>query len=214
MKKTDLIILGSGNPDIIKLIDDINDNKMTYNLLGFLEKDEKLFGNKLMGYEVVGDDDLLKTEYKNCAVINNIAGSPQLRSQVSNKFIVEYNLKNFPSLIHPSVNTKYFNYGIGNIIYDNVSLGGDVTIGDFNVIFYGSIVAHQTKIGNFNVIGGNVIIGSRSNISDRVIVSNSATISNKIIICDDAFVGVGSVVIKSILKPKKVFGNPAREVPS
>ena len=36
----DLIVVGSGGVDIIKLIEDINSEKRIYNFLGFLEKDE------------------------------------------------------------------------------------------------------------------------------------------------------------------------------
>jgi UDP-3-O-[3-hydroxymyristoyl] glucosamine N-acyltransferase len=211
MQLTDLIIVGAGNPDIVKLVDDINSQKMTYNLIGFLEKDESLYGHKLCDYDIIGSDELLKTAFSKCAVVNNVWGSSSIRKNLTNK-IISYGINTFPNMIHPTVNLKYFSHGIGNIIYDNVTLGGNVIIGNFNIIFYGSVLGHQAVLGDYNLIGGHVMIGSRSNISTGVIVSNSCTISNGLTICDDVFIGVGSVVVGSINKSKKVFGNPAREM--
>jgi UDP-3-O-[3-hydroxymyristoyl] glucosamine N-acyltransferase len=212
MKKIDIIILGAGNPDIIKLIEDINDYKSTYNLIGFLEKDESLFGKKIGGYEIIGSDELLISKFSSCAVVNNVAKDTKIRGSFSDKIQTMFGKLNFPNLIHPSINIKHLNFGIGNIIYENTSLGADVKIGDFNLIFFGCILGHQTNIGNKNILGANVTIGSRCTISDRVQLSNSCTISNSLSICDDVFVGVGSVVLRSISKPMKVFGNPAREM--
>jgi len=211
MKTIDLIITGAGNPDIVKLVDDINQREKTYNLIGFLEKNKDLFGSKFAGYEIIGGDDLLKTEFNKCAVVNNVWDSYKTRSGLSKK-IAGFGITNFPNMIHPSINKKHLTYGKGNIVYENVSLGSNVIIGDFNIIFYGSVIGHQAVLGNYNLLGGNVMIGSRANISNGVIVGNSGTINNNISICDDVFVGIGSVVIGSIRKPKRVFGNPAREI--
>jgi len=160
MKTTDLIIVGAGNPDIVKLVEDINDLKITYNMIGFLEKDEGLYGKYICGYQVIGGDELLKTEFKNCAVVNNVWNTSKIRNELSGK-ILQYGITNFPNMIHPSVNTKYFKCGKGNIIYDNVSLGSDVVIGDFNIVFYGSVLGHQAELGSYNLIGGHVMVGSR-----------------------------------------------------
>jgi UDP-3-O-[3-hydroxymyristoyl] glucosamine N-acyltransferase len=211
MKKIDLIIVGSGNPDIIKLIEEINEYNHSYNIIGILEKNRELFGNKINGYEIIGGDELLESEFKDCAVINNVSATPKIHSQLSQK-LFSYGLTNFPNLIHPGIRLKHLKLGIGNIIYENISFGSDVVLGDFNILFYGSVIGHQAVIGNYNLIGGNVMIGSRAKISDRIVISNSSTINNNISIHDDVFIGTGSVVINSIENPIRVFGNPARKM--
>lgn len=213
IKKTDLIVVGAGNPDIIKLIETINDYFNIYNFIGLLEKDVSLHGKKINGHEILGDDELLKTEFRNCAVVNNVCVSPKIRSEITNNLKNNFGITNFPNLIHPQINLKYFNSGIGNIIYENVSLGANVEIGDFNIIFYGSVLGHETKIGDCNLFGGNVTVGARCNINNRNYFSNSCTIKNNLEICDDVFIGIGSVVMQSVAQPKKLVGNPARALP-
>lgn len=211
MKKVDLIIVGLGNPDIIKLIEEINEYNHSYNIVGILEKNKDLYGKKINGYEIIGGDELLETEFKDCAVVNNVSATPKIHFRVSQKFF-SYGINNFPNLIHPSIKLKHLQLGFGNIIYEHTSFGSDVVIGDFNIIFYGSVIAHQAVIGNYNMIGGNVMIGSRAVLSNRILISNSSTINNNISIADDVFIGVGSVVINSIESPIRVYGNPARKM--
>ena len=46
----DLVVLGTGNADIIRLIEDINDDKKQYNFLGFIDKNDSLVGSNIFGY--------------------------------------------------------------------------------------------------------------------------------------------------------------------
>ncbi len=55
----DLVVVGSGGLDIVRLIEDINADKETYNFLGFLEEDESKIGTEILGHPVLGNDDLL-----------------------------------------------------------------------------------------------------------------------------------------------------------
>lgn len=101
--------------------------------------------------------------------------------------------------------------GAGSIIARGTF--SDTVIGDECELNAGTSLGHNCKVGNktmllgSNRISGNTIIGERCEII-------SASIKNRIIIGDDVKVGIGSVIIKDIESGKKVFGNPARVVPS
>lgn len=208
----DLIVIGAGNPDIVMLIEEINDYKKIFNFLGFLEKNNELYGTKIYGYEVLGGDELLKKEFKDCLLVVNLVSNIKYRNEYIINLLKHFNITHFPNLIHPSVKIKYSTFGAGNIIYQNVTLGANVKVGDFNIIFYGSIIGHEAIVGNNNLLGANVMIGARTKINNNIYISNSSTISVGLNVCDDVFIGVGSVVVNSILKPKKIFGNPAKEL--
>src|SRR5574344_1996993 len=100
-KMKDLIVLGSGGIDIVQLIEDINSDKPKYNFLGFLEKDESKIGTNVLGYPILGSDNLLLSEYSKCAVVNNIMHMPQLHERVPQRLHDEFKIFNTPSLIHP-----------------------------------------------------------------------------------------------------------------
>lgn len=44
-------------------------------VIGFSEKDKKLHGADVMGYRILGGDDLLFDHFKHCSVVNNVTGS-------------------------------------------------------------------------------------------------------------------------------------------
>jgi len=210
----DTLILGANNPDIIKLVEDINDYKKTYHILGFLEKNKELHNKNLYGYPVLGGDELLDSdEFKDIGIINNVYGNAELHEKVVNKLLNKFKKSQFPNLIHPSISTRHVEFGIGNTIYENVNFGAKARIDNFNIIYYGSLVAHEATIKDNCLIGANCTIGARSSLGDRVVIASHSVIKNDLSIGNDVFVGLGSVVVNSITKPVKVFGNPARVIP-
>lgn len=203
----DLVVLGSGGIDIVQLIEDINANKPTYNFLGFLEKDENLIGKEILGYPILGNDDLLFSKFSKCAVVNNVMHTPQLHENVTKKLHEYYKIFDTPSLIHPTVNRNHVDIGEGNIIFSNCKLCSAVKIGDFN-IFYTVVVNHETVIGNYNLISTSVI-GSRCKIGDYNLLGNGSTIANTAKIGNCNNIGVGSVVMRNIGDNQNVLGYPA-----
>lgn len=187
-------------------------SKKKLTILSVLEKDKECIGKDIFGVPIIGGDELLKSKYKKCAVVNTVFQSTQHHESIIKRIKNEYNITNLPNLIHPKTDITFSEIGIGNIIYENVLFGSNVKIGNFNNIFYGSILGHDVTISNSCLLGAGVVIGARSNVGDRVYISNSSTINIETKIVNDCFIGVGSVVTQSILKPKKVFGNPAKEM--
>jgi acyl-[acyl carrier protein]--UDP-N-acetylglucosamine O-acyltransferase len=208
----DIIIIGAGNPDIIKLIESINAIEPRYNIIGFLEKDVSKHGQNIFGYEIIGDDTLLSSELKNVAIVLNVFGSPQLRLEIVRKIFDFSGVHEFPNIIHPNIDLKFVKIGEGNIVYDNVSFASNINIGNFNMIYPCASIGHETEIGNYNLIAANVMIGGRCRLGSNIIFGNSCSINASVNLVDNIFVGIGSVVTKSISRPVKLFGNPAREL--
>jgi len=73
-------------------------------------------------------------------------------------------------------------------------IGHNVTIGKHSIVTAGVTIAGSTKIGNYVWIGPNSII--RENI----------------FIGDNAFIGMGSVVTKSVENGWIVYGVPAKKI--
>lgn len=210
-KIKDIVIVGSGNPDIIRLIEDINDRQKTFNILGFLEKAPELIGQRILNYPIIGDDTLLATEFSNCCVVNNVMATTRLHEKITKMIQTSHSNDLTPNLIHPSVNQKYVEFGYGNIIYENVCIGVDASIGSFNIVYQGTLIGHQAKIGSHCLFAASTI-GARATIGDRVLFGNRSMVIPSKSICDDSFIGAGSVVVRSIKRPKAVFGNPAKEL--
>lgn len=205
----DLVSVGTGGIDFIRLIEDINSDKKMFNFLGFLEKDDSKIGTELLGYPVLGPDDLLLKELSHCSVINNVMNTPQLHAQVTNSLINNYHMTKFPNLIHPSIDMRYVKIGHGNVIYVLSDFGSLVEIGDFNIM-YGASVAHESKIGDSNCFA-QVRVGARCKIGSRNLFGNGSVISNLVKVKDDNTIGVGSVVMTNVKSGKHLLGYPAMD---
>lgn len=206
----DLIVVGIGGIDIVRLIEHINSVKPTFNLIGFLEKDESKIGTEIYGYPVLGGDELLLTEFSKCAVVNNVMHTTRTHEVITKKLMSEYHIQDFPNIISPSIYLKGLDVGIGNIIYGGNSLGTGVKIGDFNIL-YGALIGHETTLGDYNLIA-RAGIGSRCRIGSYNLIGNSVTLANSLRMGNDNEIGVGSVVIKNVKDNHHLMGYPAVEM--
>ena len=206
----DLVIVGSGGIDIVRLIENINMEKPVFNLIGFLEKDQSKIGNEVLGYPVLGGDELLLTEFSKCAVVNNVMHTPRIHEMVTKKLISEYHITDFPNIISPQISLRSLSLGMGNIIYRDNGLGTSVRIGNFNIL-YAAQIGHETSIADYNLIA-RAGIGSRCIIGSYNLIGNSVTLANSLKMGDDNEVGVGSVVIRNIKNGHHLMGYPAIEL--
>ncbi len=110
----------------------------------------------------------------------------------------------------------------GVVIGDNVEIGahvsidrgalGNTIISDGVKIDDSCHIAHNISIGQNSIIIGKTIIGGSVIIGKDCYISMGVTIINGIVIHDDAYIGLGSVVIRNVKRGKKVFGNPATNI--
>lgn len=105
-------------------------------------------------------------------------------------------------------------------IGDNVTIGANTCINNGfitdTIIQDNTFVDSLCQIGESVVIGSNTIIAAsciiatNTSIGDRCWISPNVSIRENIKIVDDVFVGIGSVVLRSIKIPCRVFGVPAK----
>ena len=208
----DLLVVGGGNPDIVRLIEDINKSERKFNFLGFLEKDISLHNNTRFGYPVLGGDELLeRKEFQKVHIINNVFADLNTRKQ-SLKRLSHISNDRFVNLVHPTSNVREENIGFDNIIYDYVVLQAHAKIGNHNIIHTGSIIGHETQIGNCCLIAANVSVGGRVKVADNSYLGLGCVIIPGGAVEEYGFVGVGAVVTKNVESHTTVLGNPARVI--
>ena len=112
----DLVLFGAGGSgrEIARLVEKINDEENTFNLLGFVDDNESLWGQNLNGIPVLGGTEWL-LNFKDKILCSVTSGIVKIREAICSKLIAQ-DVK-FATLIDPSASIgKTVQIGEGCII--------------------------------------------------------------------------------------------------
>ncbi|WP_462289228.1 acetyltransferase [Holdemanella biformis] len=207
----DLYIIGAGGfgREVAWIVERINSIKPTWNLKGFIDDNETLWGNTEGEYHVFGGCEYLSAledVYAVCAV-----GSSNVRKKIIEK-LKDTSVK-FATLVDPSVlYSNSVKIGEGAIVCAGTIITVDVNIGDHVIVNLDCTIGHDAVIDDFVTIypsvnvSGNVLIGECSELGTGTqIIQGKKVISNTII-------GAGAIVVKDCLESGTYVGSPAKKI--
>ena len=209
----DLLIYGFGGfgHEVACLINHINKEKPTWNVLGYI--DDGVEAGTVCRYgKVLGDGNTLNSWDKPVAVVIAIGSCKVL--EVISKNIINSNVE-FPNIIAPNV--FYFDkddvtLGKGNIITFGCRFSCNTHLGNFNVLNGNISLGHDVRLGNYNVmfpetrISGQTTIGNRNFFGARTFVAQCLKIG------DDCRFGAGCYVLRKTKNGCLYMGNPAKRI--
>lgn len=208
-----IAILGSGGfaREVLCLIQDINKQTQTYEILGFIDNTiEK--GTLVNGFPVIGSDDEIIKSNKSMSLALAF-GEPHLKKKVAAKYCSS--IFDFPNLIHPSVilgSEDYIKMGTGCIICAGNILTTNIELGDFITLNLACTVGHDTVIGSYSSIMPSCNISGDVIIQDSVYVGTGVKIINQTVVGTNSVLGAGAVVSKSIPANCTAVGVPAKPI--
>ena len=207
----DLYIIGASGfgREVAWLVERINDVSFEWNLKGFIDDDESIWGSKEDGYPVLGGCEYLKKigdVYAVCAV-----GSAKVRKKIINK-LADSQVR-YATLVDPSViMSKRIRVGEGSIICAGTIITVDVIIGKHVIVNLDCTLGHDDIINDFVTmypsvnVSGNVEIGECSELGTGAqIIQGKKIVPNTII-------GAGAVVVKDIEEKGTYVGSPVRKI--
>jgi sugar O-acyltransferase (sialic acid O-acetyltransferase NeuD family) len=204
----DLIILGSGGlaQEYAWLVEEINESRKSFNLLGYLDDDEAKIGVEYIGYRVLGPvKDVLK--YPSAKFIAGV-GDPRARKLVVEKAGLPRD--RWATLVSPTVRLHpSHRIGVGVMIgrYSDLTVGCD--IGDHAMVNIHVVLGHSVRVGAFSVISPNVTINGEGIIGSLCYIGANSFVRN-CRVADGATVGAGAAVVKDVPENCVVAGVPAR----
>ena len=212
----DIVIYGAGGfgrevACLIRLINE-SERETKWNIIGFLDDDEKIWGKDNKYGKVLGGADWLNSYVKPIAVAVAVGSSSAVQaitSRINNPHV------EFPNIIAPSVSfldKKSVRMGKGNIICSSCLISCNVTIGDFNLLNGYIPVGHDAVIGNYNIIMPSTNISGCVSIGDKNFLGVKSTVLQCVKIGNDVRVGAGSVVMRNTKDGYLYMGNPATKV--
>jgi len=209
----DIVIIGAGGfgREVVQLIEDINTDIKTWNLLGFIDEtvgkqetfinDIPVLGN-LEWFEKANKSNL----YTVCA-IGNPKDKYNLISRAS-----DYDI-NFANLIHPNAKvSKYTEFGIDCIICNNTFISVNTKIGNHISINPGCGIGHDTIIKDYSTIYWNVILSGNVCINEGCELGSKADVLPKMTVGKWSIIGAGAVVTCDIPDNCTAVGVPAKEI--
>lgn len=204
----DIIIVGAGGcgREVANWIEDINKEKETWNILGFIDDNLNVLDVVPSKYKVIGS-------ISNHSPKRNTYYAMGIATPAIKKEIAEIMMKRgaeFVSIIHPS--TKIYSeipLGRGIITYPNAKISTGCKVGDF-VNIQSTIVGHDVTIEDYVTVSSSCGITGGVKLREGCFLADHAVIAVGLEIGKNSYVGIGSVVIRDVKEGTKVFGNPAR----
>lgn len=206
-----IAIVGSGGfaREVLTLIEDINRQCATYEIVGFIDDDTSMV---IHGCPVIGNDEQINNTNEPISVVLAV-GEPHLKRKIRNKYTNP--LVKFPTIIHPSVligDNNTVAIGEGCIICAGCILTTDIIIKDYVTLNLMCTVGHDTEIGNYCSFMPSVNISGEVKIEEGVYVGTGAKIINQLEIGKNTIVGAGAVVAKSLPANCTAVGVPAKPI--
>lgn len=209
---TKIVLLGAtgGCVDVLNVIQDANDTGSDYQVLGFLDDKEELWGTKVLGVQVLGGFDKVHEIPLDCLFVTGI-GSPYnhwRRDQIINQLGLPR--ERFATIYHPTASvSRHATLGHGVVLYQYSVVGPDVHIGDHVLLLPQSVVNHGCNVGDFTIITSGVVVSGDVSIGRACYVGSQASVRQNVVIGDCAMIGMGAVVIQNVDAYTSVVGNPA-----
>ena len=209
MKKILIVGAGGFGRELLQWIKDINAEKPTWDIGGFLDDNLQALDGVEIDYPVVGT--ISDWQPKDDEVFALAMGKPQLKRMVVEK--LKSRGAHFAAVIHPTALVSPFaHYGEGLVMFPYSKLSCNSTVGDF-VSILTTPIGHDNEIGDYTMISGGCNIVRNVKIGKDVFVAAGVCIAQDVVVKDGAYIGLGSVVLKDVKAGTKVFGNPARIIP-
>lgn len=193
----DIVIIGAGGVgrEVVWIIEQINMKEDTWNIVGFIDDNEKIWGTEMNGYKVIGG----------LSCLDEFEIKPEVIVAIANynvkKIIVEKlegKLK-FATVVHPDVYlNRTIKIGKGSIIYPAVIMTTNISIGNHVIVSPKCGIGHDSIIKDYVSLLWNVNISGFDVIEEGVLIGSGATIIQGKRVGYESIVGAGAVVVKDI----------------
>ena len=209
MQKVVVVGAGGFGREVLEIFKDDNIISPKWDILGFLDGNDKVHGTQINGYPVLGCLDWLAD---NPAVGCVVAiGDPKTKKAVIDE--MEDRNANFVNAIHPSVvMSEFVKLGRNVVICAGCILTVDILIGDHVIININSTVGHDTIIGNYCSIMPAVNINGNNHLNEGVYVGTGSTFVQEVSVGSWTTIGAGAVLVKNIPKSVIAVGVPAKVI--
>lgn len=206
-----IIIIGaSGHAKVIIESIEIGAKYQIYGLIDSF----KPKGQKILGYEILGTEDLIKDLVRKGVRKGVVAiGDNWTRCLMQAKIKEIAPDFEFVTIIHPSaIISPSVKIGKGTVILASVKINTLAEIGEGCILNTNSSFGHDGKLSDFSSIAPGVTVGGNVKINFCSAISLGANIIQGITIGKHSIIGAGSLILNDVDDFKLVYGVPGKEI--
>ncbi len=195
MKK--IVLIGGGGHALSCI--DIIQNEKKFKIIGIVDSKLKK-GKKILKYEVLGGDEILKKIKKQVKYAFITIGQTGLSDKRKNIYIKLKKLGyKLPVIISPkSIISKNSKINEGSIIHHGVIINSGVSVGKNCIINTNCLLEHEVQIGDHSHIATSVVINGDVKVGSSCFVGSGAIIRNLIKLGSKVFIPMGQLVIRNV----------------
>lgn len=209
----DLIIIGASGfgREVAWLVERINKDRRTWNILGFIDDDDSIQDDVINGYRVLGKTSDIK-RYENAYFVCAI-GASSTREKIINRIIETLPSIKFATLVDPSVEkSEFVDIEEGSIVCAHTILTVNVKIGKHVIINLDCTIGHDAVLSDYVTlypsvnVSGNCVIGEKTELGTGMQIIQGKTVGG------DSIIGAGAVAVKDIPSKCTAVGSPAKPI--
>lgn len=208
----DVVIVGVGGlgRECSEWLVDINADRRTFNVLGFIDDDASKHGAISHDLPVLGGADWLASRSGKVAAIIGI-GSARVKHTMTER--LRTHVSSFPVLRHPqAVIGDHVAIGEGTVVCPGVILTTDITIGRFVTLNFGLTVGHDSTVGDYVTLAPGVHLSGYSRIGEGCDLGAGVITIPGMSVGEWTIVGAGAVVAQPLPANCTAVGVPARVI--
>ncbi len=210
-----LVLVGAGGfgREAASVVAAINDDRSTYDLLGFVDDSPDLAGHEVGGIPVLGGLAILDKLATQVVVCTGHPGNYTSRRSLVER--IGFAPERYATLIHPAAVIPHSTQvGPGTVILATAVATTTVTIGCHVTIMPAVVLTHDDVVGDYAIFGAGAKLAGGVEIGVGVYIGSGALVREARSVGDWSLVGMGAVVTRDIPPGEVWAGVPARRLRS
>jgi sugar O-acyltransferase (sialic acid O-acetyltransferase NeuD family) len=209
-----LVLVGAGgfgreSAELVRAVNEASEGPR-WELVGFVDDDEELWGRSVSGTPVLGGIDSL-ADRPDARVVLCTGHPGNFRSKERIARRLDLAPERYATLVHPgAVLPESCRVGHGTVVMAGCVITVDVELGDHVGVMPQAVFTHDDRLEDFVTVGAGVRVAGAVRVREGTYLGSGCLVRENLTIGPWALVGMGAVVTRDVPAGEVWVGAPAR----